>query len=158
MLAKTHLTRMMRSMTSRRQMSYMGNKVSIVGVGAVGMACAMSIARDNIASEIALYDMNESKVMGEVIDMSHAVPFYKSIPPHITGSSDIRVTSGSNLVVVACGARQNDGESRLSLVDRNIAIFQKMIPALVEQSPNAVFLVPSRYFPCLLYSPNDLAV
>jgi L-lactate dehydrogenase len=103
----------------------------------------MSIARDNIASEIALYDMNEGKLRGELIDMQHAVPFYKSIPPHIIGSSDVRVTAGSNLIVVASGARQNDGESRLSLVDRNIVIFQKLIPDLVQQSPDAIFLIVS---------------
>lgn len=101
----------------------------------------MSVARDNIASEIALFDTNEERVKGELSDMKHAVPFFRSHPPHIIGSSDVRITSGSDLVIVASGVRQNEGESRLLLVDRNIAIFETLIPKLVQQSPNAVFIV-----------------
>lgn len=120
-----------------------GNKVSVVGVGKVGMACAMSIAQTEIAHEIALFDVGAVKVSGEVLDMAHAVPFLKTHPPLVYGSDKVEVTANSDLIVVSCGVRQNAGESRLSLVDRNIAIFEKLIPELVAASPNATLLIVS---------------
>ena len=121
----------------------LGNKVSIVGVGKVGMACAMSIAQADIAHEVALYDIEAVKVGGEVLDMAHAVPFLMTHPPLVYGSDKVEVTANSDLIVVSSGVRQTTGESRLSLVDRNITIFEKLIPELVSASPNATLLIVS---------------
>lgn len=74
------------------------------------MACASAIAQLDIAHEIALYDRNEGKVKGEVLDLEHALPFSNCrSPPFVYGSSDIQVTADSDLVVVSTGVRQNPG-------------------------------------------------
>jgi len=45
--------------------------------------------------------------------------------------------------VITAGARQKEGESRLSLVQRNTDIFKKIIPELVKYSPHTILLVVS---------------
>ena len=50
-------------------------KVTIVGVGQVGMACAYSILQQGIASEIALVDVVADKLEGELMDLQHGLAF-----------------------------------------------------------------------------------
>lgn len=61
----------------------------------------------------------------------------------IEASTDYAVSAGSRLCIVTAGARQREGESRLSLVQRNVDIFKGIIPNLVKHSPNCILLVVS---------------
>lgn len=56
---------------------------------------------------------------------------------------DYNVTANSRLVVITAGARQQEGESRLNLVQRNVNIFKFIIPNIVKYSPNCKLLVVS---------------
>ncbi|KRY58174.1 L-lactate dehydrogenase [Trichinella britovi] len=116
-------------------------KITFVGVGQVGMACAFSILVQHVASEICLIDIAEDKLMGEMMDLQHGLPFVKHCT--IKASTDYAVTAGSKICVISAGARQREGESRLSLVHRNVEIFKGMIPKLVKYSPNTILLVIS---------------
>ncbi|XP_063971134.1 L-lactate dehydrogenase-like isoform X3 [Lytechinus pictus] len=124
-------------------------KVTIVGVGQVGMACAYSIMTQNIASEIALVDVIADKLKGEVYDMQHGLAFVKGCC--VKGDTDYKVTAGSRLCIITAGARQRDGESRLNLVQRNVKIFEGIVPNLVRYSPNTVLLVVSNPVDILTY-------
>merc|ERR1712212_791440 len=106
-----------------------GGKVSVVGVGQVGMACAFSLLTQSICSELALVDMVEDKLRGEMLDLQHGLTFLRNIK--IDASTDYKVTAGSKVIIVTAGARQKEGESRLSLVQRNTDIFKGIIPILL---------------------------
>lgn len=56
---------------------------------------------------------------------------------------DYSVTANSKVVVVTAGARQQEGESRLNLVQRNVNIFKFIIPNIIKYSPNCILLVVS---------------
>ncbi|KRX73619.1 L-lactate dehydrogenase [Trichinella britovi] len=124
-------------------------KITFVGVGQVGMACAFSILVQHVASEICLIDIAEDKLMGEMMDLQHGLPFVKHCT--IKASTDYAVTAGSKICVISAGARQREGESRLSLVHRNVEIFKGMIPKLVKYSPNTILLVISNPVDLLTY-------
>lgn len=53
------------------------------------------------------------------------------------------MTANSRLVVVTAGVRQQEGESRLNLVQRNVNVFKAIIPQIVKYSPNCTILVVS---------------
>lgn len=67
------------------------NKVTVVGVGQVGMACAVSILLRELADELALVDVMEDKLKGEMMDLQHGrlnlvqrnVNIFKHIVPQI---------------------------------------------------------------------------
>ncbi|CAL1371068.1 unnamed protein product [Linum trigynum] len=42
----------------------------------------------------------------------------------ILSSTDYSITTGSDLCIVTAGARQNPGESRLNLLQRNVGLFR----------------------------------
>lgn len=125
------------------------SKVTVVGVGQVGMACAFSVITQHVASEVALVDVVEDKLKGEVMDLQHGLAFVKGIT--IKGDKDYSVTAGSKVCIITAGARQKDGESRLNLVKRNVAIFKSIIPQLVKYSPDATLMVVSNPVDILTY-------
>ncbi|ERE78392.1 L-lactate dehydrogenase A chain [Cricetulus griseus] len=129
------------------------NKITIVGVGAVGMACAISILMKirlcmgpsgrqwDLADELALVDVMEDKLKGEMMDLQHGSLFLRT--PKIVSGKDYSVTANSKLVIVTAGARQQEGESRLNLVQRNVNIFKFIIPNVVKYSPDCKLLIVS---------------
>lgn len=45
--------------------------------------------------------------------------------------------------MVTAGVRQQEGESRLNLVQRNVNIFKHIIPQIVRYSPDCIIIVVS---------------
>ncbi|XP_064168752.1 L-lactate dehydrogenase A chain [Anguilla rostrata] len=125
------------------------NKVTVVGVGMVGMASAVSILIKELADEVALVDVMEDKLKGEAMDLQHGGLFLRT--PKIVADKDYSVTANSKVVVVTAGARQQEGESRLNLVQRNVNIFKFIIPNIVKYSPNCIILVVSNPVDILTY-------
>ncbi|KAJ3661147.1 hypothetical protein Zmor_005558 [Zophobas morio] len=129
--------------------SYSDNKVTIVGVGQVGMAVTFSILAQGISHDVVLLDSEKNKLRGEMLDLQHGSLFLKN--PKINASTDYAATAGSRLCIVTAGARQREGESRLDLVQRNVNIFKHMIPNLVKYSPNTILLIVSNPVDILTY-------
>uniref|UniRef100_UPI00398EA56A L-lactate dehydrogenase B-A chain n=1 Tax=Pristiophorus japonicus TaxID=55135 RepID=UPI00398EA56A len=125
------------------------NKVTVVGVGQVGMACAVSILLRELTDDIALVDVLEDKLKGEMMDLLHGSLFLKT--PKIVADKDYGITANSRIVVVTAGARQQEGESRLNLVQRNVNIFKFIIPQIVKYSPNCTIIVVSNPVDILTY-------
>uniref|UniRef100_A0A8C3B5Y1 L-lactate dehydrogenase n=1 Tax=Cyclopterus lumpus TaxID=8103 RepID=A0A8C3B5Y1_CYCLU len=125
------------------------NKVTVVGVGMVGMASAISVLLKDLCDELALVDVMEDKLKGEVMDLQHGSLFLKT--HKIVADKDYSVTANSKVVVVTAGARQLEGESRLNLVQRNVNIFKFIIPNIVKYSPNCIILVVSNPVDILTY-------
>ncbi|ERE91682.1 serine/threonine-protein kinase B-raf [Cricetulus griseus] len=109
----------------------------VVGVGAVGMAYAINILMKHLADELALVDVMEDKLKGEMMDLQHGSRFLRT--PKIVSGKD-GVTANSKLVIVTAGARQQEGESRLNLVQQNVNIFKFIIPNVVKYNPNCKLL------------------
>ena len=116
-----------------------GTKLSIVGAGAVGTSLAYATLINGLASEVALQDINEKKVKAEALDLVHGASFMP--PVKITGSSDVAVTAGSDIVVITAGAKQQPGETRMDLAGKTVELMKKIVPGIVEQSPDAVLML-----------------
>ncbi|XP_031535691.2 L-lactate dehydrogenase A-like 6B [Vicugna pacos] len=125
------------------------SKISIIGTGSVGMACAISILLKGLSDELALVDVDEGRLKGETMDLQHGSSFIKM--PNIVCSKDYLVTANSSLVIITAGARQEKGETRLNLVQRNLAIFKLMISSIVQYSPRCKLIVVSNPVDILTY-------
>lgn len=125
------------------------NKISIIGTGSVGMACAIGILAKGLADELALVDSNEDKMKGETMDLQHGSVFMKM--PNVVGSKDFLVTANSQVVVITAGARQAKDETRLSLVQRNVTIFKVMVADIIKHSPRCKIIVVSNPVDILTY-------
>lgn len=116
-----------------------GTKVAVVGAGAVGTSLAYAALIRGVATELVLHDINEAKVRAEALDLAHGSQFIPNAA--ISGSADVAVTAGSDIVVIAAGAKQKPGETRMDLAENTVNLMKKVLPPLVELSPDAVFLM-----------------
>lgn len=124
-------------------------KVSVIGTGNVGMAIAQTILTQDLADELALVDAKPDKLRGEMLDLQHAAAFLPRTKIH--ASVDYSVTAGSDLCIVTAGARQIPGESRLNLIQRNLALFKLIIRPLAKYSPECILLIVSNPVDVLTY-------
>ncbi|XP_075230385.1 lactate dehydrogenase isoform X2 [Lycorma delicatula] len=115
------------------------NKITIVGCGAVGMACAFSILVQKVSNDVAIIDVQEDRLKGEMLDLQHGSYFMQSA--NIQASSDYKISANSKICIITAGARQKEGETRLDLVQRNVDILKGIIPKLVMFSPNTILLI-----------------
>jgi L-lactate dehydrogenase len=113
-------------------------KVGIVGSGFVGATAAYAMVMRGVAREVTLVDLDRERAQAEADDLLHAVPFAH---PVTVGTGDYPDLAGSRVVVITAGAAQKPGESRLQLLGRNAAIFQQIIPEVLDHAPQAVLLV-----------------
>ena len=90
------------------------NKITVVGVGAVGMACIISVLTKDLVDELALVDIMEDKLKGKMMNLQHGSLFLKT--PKIVSSKDYCVTANSKLGIITAGACQQEREGRLNLV------------------------------------------
>ena len=125
------------------------NKITIVGVGQVGIACAISILGESLADELALVDVLENKLKGERMDLQHGSLFLQT--PKIVADKDYSMTANSKIVVVTAGGHQQEGESRLNLVQRNVNIFKFIISQIVKCGPDCIRAVVSNPVDILTY-------
>lgn len=121
-------------------------KVGIIGVGAVGAACAMALGQRGSAREIVLVDTTRSRAKAVALDMRYGSP--------VSPTADIRDGSyedleGADLVLITAGVNEkaggatdrNDAEGRLKLLDANASIYREIVPQLVAVAPDAVLMV-----------------
>ena len=113
-------------------------KVSIVGCGFVGAACAFTLMQSGLFSEMVLIDSDKAKAEGEALDISHGIPFAKPIKIYAGNYDDIE---NSSIVIVTAGANQKKGETRLDLVKKNISIFKSIISEINKRNYNGILLI-----------------
>ncbi|WP_420239350.1 L-lactate dehydrogenase [Telmatobacter bradus] len=114
-------------------------KIGIVGAGSVGATIAYAAMIRGVARQISLFDINQSKVQAEVLDLNHGQQFAPQAT--IDGSDSTESLAESDVVVVTAGARQNPGQTRMDLVAANTRILEKLLPEIVRVAPSALLLM-----------------
>ncbi|XP_068978783.1 L-lactate dehydrogenase-like [Bombus flavifrons] len=111
-------------------------KVSIIGVGKIGIACAIAILMRRMASEVCLIDHDSNKASAEAEDIQHVGAFLGC--PLVTGTSDFSMVKESAVVII-CTRETAPGES--PNVRHNFKVFKKIIPAVARFACKSVILV-----------------
>lgn len=115
-------------------------KIAVIGCGFVGSTCAFDLMQSKLFSEMVLIDVDNQRAEGEALDISHGIPYFS--PMNIYAGTYEDVTDAA-IILITAGANQKPGETRLDLVQKNVAIFKTIIPAIMEQGFAGIFLVVS---------------
>ncbi|PKL84417.1 MAG: L-lactate dehydrogenase [Ignavibacteriae bacterium HGW-Ignavibacteriae-3] len=113
-------------------------KVGIIGSGMVGATSAYAIMMRKAANEIVLIDANQKRAVAEAEDIQHAVPFVHATDVYAGGYEDL---SDAKIIVIAAGASQKPGETRLSLMERNASILREIISNVARVNTRPLFLI-----------------
>ena len=129
-------------------------RVVVVGVGNVGASFAYALLLSGLAAEIVLIDANRERAEGEAMDLNHAVPFAH---PTRVWAGDYADCAGAVVTVIAAGANQRPGETRLDLVTKNAAIFREIVPQVARHNPDGIILVATNPVDVLTYATLTLS-
>lgn len=127
-----------------------GNKVVLIGAGDVGIAYAFALVNQGVCDHLAIIDIDEKKLEGNVMDLNHGV---------VWAPSRTKVTKGTYadcedaaMVVICAGAAQKPGETRLQLVDKNMKIMKSIVDNVMVNGFDGIFLVASNPVDILSYA------
>ncbi|HRU98504.1 L-lactate dehydrogenase [Ruminococcus sp. XPD3002] len=115
-------------------------KVVLIGTGMVGMSFAYALVNQGgICNELVLIDVNKERAMGEAMDLNHGLAFAKSNMRIYAG--DYHDCKDADIIVIAAGVAQKEGETRLDLLQRNTEVFRSIITPVVKSGFDGIFLV-----------------
>jgi L-lactate dehydrogenase len=124
-------------------------RVAVVGTGNVGATFAYALLLSGMAAEIVLIDANRAKAEGEAMDLNHTVPF--SHPTRIW-AGDYADCAAAAVTVLAAGANQKPGQTRLECIQSNASIWREIVPKIAQHSPNGIVLVATNPVDVLTYA------
>lgn len=115
-------------------------KVVLIGTGMVGMSFAYAVVNQGgICNELVLIDVNKERAIGEAMDLNHGLAFAKSNMKIYAG--DYKDCKDADIIVIAAGVAQKEGETRLDLLQRNAEVFRSIITPVVKSGFDGIFLV-----------------
>lgn len=123
-------------------------KVAIIGCGFVGSATAFTLMQSGLFTEMVLIDVDHDRAEGEALDIAHGMPF--ASPMNIY-AGDYDDATDAAIIVIAAGANQQPGETRLDLVQKNVRIFKSIIPEIARRDYQGIVLVVSNPVDILTY-------
>ncbi|WP_449316277.1 L-lactate dehydrogenase [Rubneribacter sp.] len=125
-----------------------GRKVAIIGCGFVGSATAFTLMQSGLFSEMALVDVDRERAEGEALDISHGMPFASPMNIYAGDYDDV---ADAAIIVITAGANQQPGETRIDLVNRNVAIFKSILAEIRARECSGILLVVSNPVDVLTY-------
>lgn len=126
------------------------NKIVLVGCGNVGMAYSYALVNQKeYIDELVLIDINKDKCIGEAMDLNHCMAYSPSKIKVSVG--DYKDCSDAKIVVIAAGANQAPGETRMDLIDKNSKIFKSIVDNVMASGFNGIFLVATNPLDVMTY-------
>jgi L-lactate dehydrogenase len=103
-------------------------KVTIIGGGGrVGSCAAFALQCGAIVSEIQLVDANQAAAEGESLDLLHGSAFAGDQRIY---AGDYNRATDSDIFLITAGLRRKPDESRLDLINRNVALFVQILDSI----------------------------
>lgn len=123
-------------------------KVAIIGCGFVGSASAFALMESGLFSEMVLIDVDADRAEGEALDISHGTAFANPIDIYAGTYDDI---ADAGIVIITAGVGQKPGETRIDLVNKNVAIFKGILGEIRARDFSGILLVVSNPVDILTY-------
>ncbi|HIT94059.1 MAG TPA: L-lactate dehydrogenase, partial [Candidatus Faecivivens stercoripullorum] len=108
-----------------------------------------TMAVNGIATEIVMIDINESKSLGEALDIRQGVSF---CPPISIYAGSYQDAKDSDIVILTSGVARKPGQSRLDLAQTNVNITKSIIPEITRYAPDAIYVIVANPVDILTYT------
>ena len=129
-------------------------KCAVIGVGFVGATSAFTLANSGLFSELVLIDYNRKRAEGEAADINHGISFAR---PCLVRAGDYDDLHDCGLIIIAAGANQKPGETRIALLGRNRDILQSIVGKICEVNQECILLILSNPVDILTYMARKMA-
>ena len=130
-------------------MSQIRKKIAVIGAGNVGATCAFVLAQKKLG-DIVLLDIYEGFAKGKALDMSQNGQVL-NYDGNITGTSDYKDISGSDVVVVTSGFPRQPGMTREDLIAKNASIVKQVGEGIRDHAPDSVIIMVTNPLDLMTY-------
>lgn len=121
-------------------------KVGIIGAGAVGSACLISLVTRGSAREIVVLNRNRKRATAVVTDLQYGAVL---CPYTVLRDGEYDDLAGSAAVLITAGVNERSGGAtdrsdpagRLRLLDTNASLYRDIVPHVHRAAPHAVIVV-----------------
>ncbi|GAX90863.1 L-lactate dehydrogenase [Effusibacillus lacus] len=127
---------------------FKATRIAVIGAGAVGSTTAYTLLLRHRATELVLIDANRNKALGDALDMNHGLPFVGGVK---VWAGDYPDCADADIIIIAAGAAQRPGETRLDLLKRNVEIFENIIENVLKYNQNSILLVATNPVDIIAY-------
>ena len=124
-------------------------KIVLVGAGFVGMSMAYSMLNRGGINELVLVDIDQNKIKGEEMDLSHGLPYAPQ--KMIIKAGDYSECKDAQIVVITAGVAQKPGQTRLELAEVNAKIMKQITKDIMANGFNGVIIVASNPVDIMAY-------
>ena len=115
-------------------------KISIIGAGFVGQIVGETLAREQVGSEVILFDIIQGRPQGLGLDIKQSNSITLS-DTNIYGSNEYAGhLNNSDVVVVTAGFPRKPGMDRMDLLKKNFEVNKDVMTNIKKYSPNAVVI------------------
>lgn len=122
-------------------MAHKRKKISVIGAGFVGSTCAHWAANKELG-DVVLLDINDGAAKGKALDLFEASPV-EGFDSRVTGTSDYKDISNSDVVIVTAGIPRKPGMSRDDLLATNAKIVKTCCEGIKQYAPQSVVIIVS---------------
>ena len=103
-------------------------KITVIGGGGrVGSCAAFALQCGGLVAEIQLVDANKDAADGEALDLLHGSAFCGDQRIY---AGDYNRAADSDIFLITAGLRRKPDESRLDLINRNVALFVGILDSI----------------------------
>lgn len=128
----------------------MKNKIVLIGCGNVGMAYSYALLNQKTyVDKLVLIDLEKEYTEGQAMDLNHCLSYSPSKIEVISG--DYRDCKDAKIVVLAAGANQALGETRMDLINKNSFIFKSIVDEVMKSGFDGIFLVATNPLDVMTY-------
>lgn len=131
-------------------MNIKNSKVVVVGVGNVGVSVAYTLVNQGICDEISLIDLNEEKVYGEVLDLSHCMEYMgRNVKVKVGSYEDCK--DASIVVITASAPMPKDKNDRLLMLESSKKIMKSIVDNVMANGFDGHMIIVSNPVDIMTY-------
>ena len=131
-------------------MNIQKNKIVIIGAGNVGVSIAFCLVNQSLCDEISLIDLNDEKVLGEVLDLSQCMEYMNRNTKITQGSYD-DCKDASIVVISASVPMKKDENDRLKMLEPSKKVMKNIVTQIMSSGFSGHLIVVSNPVDIMTY-------
>lgn len=128
-------------------------KVAIMGSGSIGATMAYSLFLRCPRIDLVIVNRNQRKSWAKAFDISHCAP---ELAGRSICSLGMEECVDADVVVITAGSLPRENGTRADVLRDNIEIFQKLLPTVARNNPNALILNITNPVDAMAYAARKL--
>lgn len=126
------------------------SRIVVVGAGNVGVTTAFSLVTQGICDEVCLIDLNEEKVKGEVMDLTHCIEFLnRNVKVRVGSYEDCK--DAAAVVITASAPMTKDDSSRLDMLEKSKKIMKSIVENIMKYGFDGHMIIVSNPVDIMAY-------